>query len=1299
MEPKPKQLSELQTLLANCMESDRVRINQLLEKSNLTPTDLERWTRQAHASSKRAELRSSQIRAPNYPENLPISLRRDEIISAIKNNSVVIVAGQTGSGKTTQLPKFCLEAGCGKTGTIALTQPRRIAALAAGKRIAQELQVNFGEQVGVKIRFQERTSPTTHIKVMTDGILLAETQNSRDLLEYDAIIIDEAHERSLNIDFLIGYLRDLLDRRPRLKIIITSATIDTKIFSEAFDDAPVIEVSGRMYPVEVRYQPLDQSKTDSNDNSYIEAATKTTDKLLVETNNGDILIFMPSESDIRETCEKLNRRLHSRITILPLFSRLSMTQQKQIFSPTNNRRVIVSTNIAETSLTIPNIRYVIDTGLSRMSRYNPRTLTKGLPIEPISQSSAEQRKGRCGRTSNGICVRLYDEQDFAARPEYTEPEIKRSNLADVILRMLSLRLGSIEKFPFVEPPQKQLVDGGFQLLHQLGAIDLKKTLTKRGQSMARLPIDPTISRMILQAQEERVVDEILIIASGLSIQDPRERPTEERERADEKHKQFSHDRSDFISYINIWETYQKKAVKISQNQLRKFCRSHYLSYPRMREWNDIHRQLTQILNVSKKSKSIEYDDAHYEPIHRCILTGLLNNVACNKEGNVFNATRNREIMIFPGSNLFKAKPERTTLNPKVNKKSNSKWIVAVENIETSRLFARTVAEIHPEWLSELGSHLCKIKYDQPYWNLRSGRVLVRQRHILYGLEVKTQRVDYGKINPNEANQIFIREGLVPGQFQTKHSFLSHNRRLCDKIEVWQNRKNAPLHLDVDEQAYHFYIKKIQENVSSIHDLNRILRNRDSDYLKMTEADIIEEEHTAFDKDLFPDKIDVGTQSLSLSYAYKPGDTRDGVTVKLPYTLAHTLDENAMEWLVPGLLEEKITFLMRNLPKPLRKLLVPIPEKARQVATNLKPTHPTFIQSLHDFVTSHYRLNIALKDWKYDEIPDHLRMRIQIQNKEEKLIEGRDLHSIKKQLDSNHGQEELTSWISVASDWQTTGIKTWDFGDPPEHVEITKLGNVPVYGYPGLESEQEGKSVALKLYPNRELAIENSRNGITCLATLLFYEQITWLKRELKTLKNDKSSFKFLCPQDQLTQQAYEHICNYLFFENHPIPLRKRNFDALITRAENLIKGLSNRLISCLKELSHVRQEIVSLKNNDHLIETELNRLLPENLLKKVSFERLQDLPRYLKALKLRLERSQNNPKKESERAALISSFQGKLELLDQPDLSPNKEKLVTELRWMLEEFRVSIFAQEVGTKSPISAKRLEKKIKEIENTP
>ena len=1281
------------------MESDRVRIEQAIQKKKWPQSILEKWTQDATESSKLAKLRSVKIATPTYPENLPISHRRDELISVIKNNSVVIVSGQTGSGKTTQLPKFCLEAGCGKTGTIALTQPRRIAAIAAAKRIAQELHADFGEQVGIKIRFQEQTSANTQIKVMTDGILLAETQYNRDLLEYDAIIIDEAHERSLNIDFLIGYLRDLRRRRLNLKIIITSATIDTKVFSEAFNNAPVVEVSGRMYPVEVRYLPVEQFKKDSNDFTHVEAATKTADDLIAKTHNGDILIFMPSESDIRETCEKLRRRLHSRVTILPLFSRLSLKQQQQVFSSANNRRVIVSTNIAETSLTIPNIRYVIDTGLSRISRYNPRTLTKGLPIEPISQSSAEQRKGRCGRTANGICIRLYDEKDFLSRPEYTEPEIQRSNLADVILRMLSLNLGSIYDFPFVEPPKKQSVDGGFQLLHQLGAIDSKKSLTKKGRSMARLPIDPTISRMILQARNENVIDEILIIAAGLSIQDPRERPTEEREKADEVHSTFNHARSDFISYLNIWETYQKKAIKISQNQLRKFCRSHFLSYPRMREWKDIHSQLAQILNTSQKIKSKKYDDALYDSIHRSILSGLLSNAACNKEGNIFTATRNREIMIFPGSSLFKAKIDSTTLNTKSNKKAKSKWIVAVENIETSRLFARTVAEINPEWLSELGSHLCKIKYDQPYWNLRSGRVLVRQRHILYGLEVKNQRIDYGTIQPNEATQIFIREGLVPAHFNTKHPFLSHNKRLCEKIEVWQNRKNTSPHVEVDERAYAFYAERIQENISSIHDLNRILRKHDSDYLKMEETDILEENHVLFDKHSFPDKIDIGNQSLDLSYAYKPGDVQDGVTVKVPFSLTHTLDDNTLEWLVPGLMEEKISFLMRTLPKSLRKHLVPIPEKARYIAENLKPTHPTFIQSLQEFVSTKYQLDIGLKDWNYDVIPDHLRMRIQIRNKNEKLIEGRDLISIKKQLDSDQGQEELTEWTETAKQWQKKGVKAWDFDDPPEHVEITKLGGVPIYGYPGLEADEERQSVTLKLFNNRQLAIDNTREGISCLATVRFNSQMVWLKRELKTLRKNKLSFEFLGLPDQLPQQSYEHICHHLFFEAHPIPLRKNNFESLIDRAEGLIKGISNRFISCLEELSKVRQDIVSIKSNQELVETELNRLLPDDILRKFTFEELQDLPRYLKALKLRIERSQINPKKESDRAALITPFQDKLEALDHGDASPTQKGLIKELNWMLEECRISIFAQEIGTRSPISAKRIEKKIKQIENTP
>ena len=669
-----------------------------------------------------------------------------------------------------------------------------------------------------------------------------------------------------------------------------------------------------MYPVEVHYKPLDEGQQDSGECTYIDAAADAVDELLKASRQGDILVFMPSERDIRETRDKIERRRYPQTEVLPLFGRLSAAEQQRVFAQQDQRRVVIATNIAETSLTIPNIRYVVDTGLARVSRYNPRTHTQRLPIEAIAQSSAEQRKGRCGRVADGTCIRLYDEKDFLSRPEFAQPEIQRANLAEVILRMIDLKLGDIERFPFIDPPQKSAIAGGFQLLHALGAIDEHRRLTERGRDMARLPIDPTVSRMILQARDEHALSEVLIIASAISVQDPRDRPLEEQEAADQMHRRFRDERSDFIAYLNIWNAYHKQMEKASQNQMRKFCKAHYLSYVRMREWRDIHAQIHQTLKEIGRFP-FNSEHAEYDAIHRAVLTGLLGNIAQKKEGNIYRAARGRDVMIFPGSGLFK-RPQKETESTEKEGRAPA-WLVAGEIVETSRLFARTVARIHPEWLADLGSHLCRVSHDQPYWNARSGRVLVREKHVLYGLEVLSRRVDYGRINPREATEIFIREALVPADIRTRHATLESNRHLCDKLETWQTRAHHVGTVDVEDAACRFYAERL-EGVSSLHDLNRFLRNRGSDFLQMREEDILGTDDGVFDQGSFPDALDLDGQALPLSYAYKPGESEDGITVKVPYKLAHALDEEVLEWLVPGLLQEKITALLRSLPKRIRK---------------------------------------------------------------------------------------------------------------------------------------------------------------------------------------------------------------------------------------------------------------------------------------------------------------------------------------------------------------------------------------------
>ncbi|MEE3259953.1 MAG: ATP-dependent RNA helicase HrpA [Candidatus Latescibacterota bacterium] len=1285
-------VAELKALLPTCMFQDRIRIERRLNRRRrLDRKEVDRLLNQARGSARLREKRRNNRPHPTYPAQLPISDRKDEILAAIREYPVVVVAGETGSGKSTQLPKICLDANRGHDARIGITQPRRVAALSIARRIAEELEVSYGRDVGCKIRFRDQTAPETCIKVMTDGMLLAETQTDPELLEYDTIIVDEAHERSLNIDFLLGYLQLLRRKRPELKIIITSATIDTETFAKAFDDAPVIEVSGRMFPVEVRYWPLDELMQDRGDYTYIDATASAVDEILKESRQGDLLVFLPSERDIREARERLEGRKLRGVEILPLFGRLTASEQQRVFSPGANRRVILATNIAETSLTIPRIRYVVDTGLARLARYNPRTHTQRLPIETISQSSARQREGRCGRVEDGICIRLYSEQDFASRDEYTQPEIQRANLADVILRMINLKLGAIETFPFIDPPSKQAIAGGLQLLRELNALDEDRKLTSTGRDMARLPIDPTVSRMLLQAREEHALAEVLVIAAAISVQDPRERPLEEQDEADRIHRQFHDKNSDFLAYLNIWKAYHDKMESASQNQLRKFCKAHYLSYMRMREWRDIYEQIVETLG---EIKGFRFDDrpADYDAIHRAVLTGLLSSIARREEGNIYQAARNREVMVFPGSGLFlrKEKGKKNGEDEKRDKDKNSGWLVAAEMVETSRLFARTVARIQPDWLEELGSHLCRTSHDQPYFNARSGRVLVREKLTLYGLQVLDRRVGYGRINAREATEIFIREALVPGAVYTPYQFLARNTHLCQKLETWQTRAKNFAGVDIEQAACNFYLRRL-DDVSSLHDLNRFLKDQADDFLLMAEEDLLGATRTGFDPEAFPDALDYDGEALALSYAYCPGQDEDGITVKLPYKLAHTVDPEILEWLVPGLLEEKITVLLRALPKAIRKQLLPIPEKAKSIAARLKPTHPTFLESLQAHIRQHYRIQLRAGDWNADDLPDHLRMRIEVQGTNEKPIAaGRDLAQLTQNLEQHDTPAEFDAWKEGASQWERSGVMSWDFGDLPERIEITQIGGVPLYGWPGLDRDEEG--VSLRLYKSRAEAASRSRQGFFGLCALALSDDLAWLQRELKELAQFKARYQGSALE--LREQAFEHLERYLFQREQILPLCQRDFDAALARAKKLLRGLAPRFISLVDGLLNARREILLSSLNYRGLDGDLQRLLPADFLARVPFEQLTHLHRYLKAVQVRAERAKTDPRKDAQKAALVAVYQNQLEQFTGAENSPEREARVEELRWMLEEYRVSVFAQELGTAHPTSPKRLDKKIEQ-----
>ena len=998
--------------------------------------------------------------AVRYPADLPVSARRADLLAALRGNQVVIVAGETGSGKTTQLPKMCLEVAqeTARSGSparaIGCTQPRRVAALSVSRRVAEELGVTWGREVGCKIRFGDSTGRDTRIKFMTDGILLAEVQSDPLLRAYGTLIIDEAHERSLNIDFLLGYLQELLRKRPHdLKVVITSATIDTEMFSQAFGGAPVVEVSGRLYPVEVRYQPLGSSfEEEMEELTYVEAAARAVEDVLIESEGGDVLVFMPTERDIRETREALETKLGKGIEVLGLFGRMPAGEQTRIFSPGGPRRVIVATNIAETSITIPRVRYVIDTGLARLSRYNPRTRTKRLPVEPISQSSANQRAGRAGRLQDGICIRLYDQEDFEKRPRFTQPEIQRANLAEVILRMKAFRLGEIETFPFLNPPLPPAIRAGYGLLHELGALDDAHDLTPPGRELARLPLDPTLGRMLLQARQERALPEVLVIAAGLSVPDPRERPEEAKEAAAAAHRVFAVPDSDFLSLLRIWRAMPESP---SGNALRRFAKTNYLSQSRLREWRDVHRQLADAMADERTDPGIApHPPGSDEAIHRSILAGLLGQIAQRKERNVYQASGNRQVTIFPGSGMYQRQEKKRKSDAPgaaTEKTGQPPWIVAGEIVQTSQLFARTVARISPEWVAELGAHLCKFSYADPHWNEKSERVLAWERVLIYGLEVVKRRVDYGKVDAAKATELFIRGALVAGEARIEHRFLKHNRELRERIEAALTRVRDRRVDDLDEAFYRFYAARI-EGVSSVHDLNKVVRariGREPDFLCADEATLLpaHEDGFSFDRALFPEQVAVGNTALPLSYAYAPGEERDGVTVRVPLPVAAGLTTGQLQWMVPGLREEQVGTLLRALPKSVRKSLMPLEPKVRETAAEFAPGRGDFLAALAGFLTRRYGVEVRAVDWPPGSLPAHLQPRVEVVDRDNRAVAtGRDLGAIQAALEKADVRSD--AWDRAAQRWERPAVKTWSFGDLPESVLVEEVGGAPLLAFPG-----------------------------------------------------------------------------------------------------------------------------------------------------------------------------------------------------------------------------------------------------------
>ena len=1376
-------LQELKRLLPQCLLPDQVRLGQQLARAlagarggHAPAMPLNQWMAEAEASIALRAERGAILRHIEYPPALPISAAKDRIIEAIRKHPVVVIAGETGSGKTTQIPKMCLEAGLGMRARIGCTQPRRIAALSISRRIAEELDVIWGREVGCKIRFSDQTRPQTSLKLMTDGLLLAEVQGDPLLTEYEAIIVDEAHERSLNIDFLLGHLLQLLHKRDDLKVIITSATIDTERFAQAFGGAPIIEVSGRMFPVETRYRPFDESSEEEGDITYVEAAADAVGSVLAESEFGDVLVFMPSERDIRETCDLLATRHQERLEIVPMFGRLSGGEQQRVFTPGPRRRVVVATNIAETSLTVPRIRYVIDPGLARISRYHASTRSKRLPIEAVSQSSANQRQGRCGRLADGVCVRLYAERDFQERRPYSEPEIQRCNLADVILRMKAFQLGEIETFPFIDPPTPAAIQSAFVLLQELGALDEQRALTRLGWDLARLPVDPTVGRMILEAHHEQALAEVLIIAAGLSIQDPRERPFERKEAAEAAHRRFQHPTSDFLTLLNIWNAYHDTWESLqTQGQLRKFCKTHFLSFVRMREWVDLHAQLEDSIG-DLGGFEMNTRPAAPEAIHRSILTGLCGQIAHREERNLYRVAGGRPAMVFPGSALFErpqAQPKATRHLPAAKTATalhQPTWLMTGEMVETSRCFLRTVAGIEPEWVIELAPHLCKTVYQEPRWEAEAGNVLAWERISVRGLLLRERRVSYSRINPAEATALFIRSALVeedlpdwtqarnPGESSVavekagdrrpghSYPFITHNRQLREKIELWQTRAHHHVVPDLDQALFEFYQRKLQggdalgssespekgaplsprfargegdENtdtariagtepdrphsppkpVASIHDLRRFLHDHGgAAYLCATEADLLGEHVKEFVAGDFPDAVPVRGHKVGVSYAYAPGEPRDGITFRLTVPLAQAVEPGLLDWLVPSLREERVIQLLQLLPKTLRRPLMPLNVAAREILKSVQPGDKSFLTALSAFVQQRYGVEIPVAVWPVAALPEYLRPRYEIVGREgQSLASGRDLSALREEIKNHETPEDKRAWQQAVEKLERYGLTAWTLGDLPEFYPVSEASGVPLRAYPGLQVEHG--DVNLRLFRRPEEATAASAEGLPRLAEKLLSRELAWLQKDLRGLDKAKPFYVTLGSGDELAETAWENLRNHALGSPPAPPLTEKRFSDYLEQVRTQLRGLAPRLVSLVEAILKKRHELQLVRRPYPNLAEDLEALVPRLFLRTIPYSRLEHLPRYLRALQIRAERAALNPLSDAEKLRRVHPYMNAVrEWRMRPNLPASTREKLGHLVWLVEEFKVSCFAQELGTAVSVSSKKLDEALEELRTT-
>ena len=1304
-------LSALLARLPGCLIRHRHRLRAALQRATerarrgqLTAEQLTALSQEVARSEEAVQARLAALPSVTYAEELPVSARRDEIATAIAGNQVVILCGETGSGKTTQLPKICLELKRGAAGMIAHTQPRRIAARTVAARIAQELNSPLGEQVGYRVRFSDRVSERNCLRVMTDGILLAETQTDRVLNNYDTIIIDEAHERSLNIDFLLGYVRRLLPKRPELKLIITSATIDAQRFSRHFDDAPVIEVSGRLYPVEIRYHPIETDAVSGDMPELSEAIVDAVDKLARGSAAGDILVFLPGEREIRESAEELRKRHPAHTEILPLFARLSAEEQEQVFQPGEGRRIVLATNVAETSLTVPGIKYVIDSGLARVNRYSYRNKVEMLQVEPISRASADQRAGRCGRVSSGICLRLYSEEDYQSRPQFADPEILRSSLASVILRMKALQLGEVEDFPFVDPPSSRAIADGYQLLAELNAVDERRRLTPIGDQLAKLPVDPRIARMIVAGRDEGCLSEILIIASGLATQDPRERPINKADLADGVHAELQDERSEFLGRLKLWAFFDDALKhKKSNRKLAQACRERFLSHLRLREWRDLHGQLHAL--VSEMGWHPIDKAAAYDSIHRALLAGLLGNIGSKSdEPGIYLGARGIKFAIFPGSPLRKKGPP---------------WLMAAELTETTKLYARSVAPIDPAWLERIGAHLTRTSCLDPHWEKAPAQAMAYERVTLYGLVVVSRRkVAFGPIDPKQAREIFIREGLVHGHLESNADFLRHNQRLVTEVEEFEHKSRRRDVLVDESRIVEFYDQRLPKDVWSgqqFETWRREVERKDPRLLFLTREHLMLHAAADITGERFPERLELNGISYKLSYRFEPGHALDGVTMTVPLHLLNQVDECRCEWLVTGLLRDKVTHLIRELPKSLRKHFVPVPQVVTSVMDHVDPGPVPLSVALSEALLRICGVEVAQDAWEPANLPPFLLMNFRVVDEQgEELGTGRDI----VELRTRFGVKATRRFSeSAASQFERAGLVQFDIEELPEQIEVSR-GGQKLVGYPALVDE--GKSVRLTLLDGEHNAAVATHRGLRRLFQLAAPEQVKFIGRnllgfqdmalryalvlELENAKPDKGAVS-----DRLRDELVDAICDRAFFVEPELVRTRAAFDARVSKAKMRLADVAQEVCRVVGEIVSEYQALRPRLNQQGVpiwqramtdIRNQLKGLLPPGFIVAVPLTRLREYSRYLQAIQLRLAKFPLNPAKDADWQQQIQSWwQAYQARLTEDTKRGVRDPKLEEFRWALEELRVSLWAQRLKTPYPISLKRLAKAWSDVGKRP